>query len=50
MGFGDGFTGININNININGTGLDGCTTSRFSSAHQGEAILHTRPITNHLG
>ncbi|WP_261808234.1 hypothetical protein [Paenibacillus sp. N3.4] len=28
-----------FNNITINGTGLDGVTTSRFSGPHQGAAI-----------
>jgi len=28
-----------FNNININGTGLDGITASRFSGPHQGSAI-----------
>ncbi|MNW63791.1 hypothetical protein D3C74_420230 [compost metagenome] len=28
-----------FNNIIINGTGLDGVTTSRFSGAHKGAAI-----------
>jgi hypothetical protein len=39
FGYGGGFTGITFNNTNINTTGLDGCTTSRFSSPHNGEAI-----------
>ncbi|WP_339256599.1 discoidin domain-containing protein [Paenibacillus sp. FSL P2-0136] len=39
FGYGGGFSGIVFNNININGTGLDGVTTSRFSGAHKGAAI-----------
>ncbi|MEK3715077.1 CARDB domain-containing protein [Paenibacillus sp. FSL R7-0333] len=39
FGYGGGFSGIVFNNININGTGLDGVTTSRFSRAHKGAAI-----------
>ncbi|MEI2393940.1 galactose-binding domain-containing protein [Paenibacillus phytohabitans] len=39
FGYGGGFSNIVFNNININGTGLDGVTTSRFSGAHKGAAI-----------
>nr|WP_229695924.1 right-handed parallel beta-helix repeat-containing protein [Paenibacillus albidus] len=39
FGYGGGFENIVFNNININGTGLDGVTTSRFSGPHQGAAI-----------
>lgn len=39
FGYGGGFENIVFNNININGTGLDGITTSRFSGPHQGSAI-----------
>ncbi|WP_337101786.1 CARDB domain-containing protein [Paenibacillus sp. YIM B09110] len=39
FGYGGGFQNIVFNNININGTGLDGVTTSRFSSPHPGAAI-----------
>ncbi|MBJ6361710.1 discoidin domain-containing protein [Paenibacillus sp. GCM10012307] len=39
FGYGGGFQNIVFNNININGTGLDGITTSRFSSPHPGAAI-----------
>ncbi|WP_379127241.1 discoidin domain-containing protein [Paenibacillus sp. sgz500958] len=39
FGYGGGFENIVFNNININGTGLDGVTTSRFSGPHQGSAI-----------
>ncbi len=40
MGYGGGFTGILFRNININGTGRDAITSSRFSSPHLGEAIF----------
>ncbi|WP_338131103.1 right-handed parallel beta-helix repeat-containing protein [Cohnella rhizosphaerae] len=40
FGYGGGFQNIVFNNININGTGLDGVTTSRFSGPHQGAAIF----------
>jgi chitodextrinase len=39
MGYGGGFENVVFNNININGTGLDGITTSRFSGPHLGAAI-----------
>lgn len=39
FGYGGGFENVVFNNININGTGLDGITTSRFSSPHPGAAI-----------
>lgn len=39
FGYGGGFENIVFNNININGTGLDGITTSRFSGPHKGAAI-----------
>jgi hypothetical protein len=39
FGYGGGFENIVFNNININGTGRDGVTTSRFSSPHPGAAI-----------
>ncbi|WNS45355.1 discoidin domain-containing protein [Paenibacillus sp. MMS20-IR301] len=39
FGYGGGFSNIVFNNININGTGLDGVTSSRFSGAHKGAAI-----------
>ncbi|WP_127531592.1 discoidin domain-containing protein [Paenibacillus kobensis] len=39
FGYGGGFQNIVFNNININGTGLDGITTSRFSGPHKGAAI-----------
>ncbi|MEC0167041.1 hypothetical protein [Paenibacillus graminis] len=39
FGYGGGFSNIVFNNIIINGTGLDGVTTSRFSGAHKGAAI-----------
>ncbi|KWX81369.1 glycosyl hydrolase, partial [Paenibacillus riograndensis] len=39
LGYGGGFSNIVFNNITINGTGLDGVTTSRFSGAHKGDAI-----------
>jgi hypothetical protein len=39
FGYGGGFENIVFNNITINGTGLDGVTTSRFSGSHQGAAI-----------
>ncbi|KWX79318.1 glycosyl hydrolase [Paenibacillus riograndensis] len=39
LGYGGGFSNIVFNNITINGTGLDGVTTSRFSGAHKGAAI-----------
>jgi hypothetical protein len=39
FGYGGGFENIVFNNITINGTGLDGVTTSRFSGPHQGAAI-----------
>ncbi|MWC28063.1 discoidin domain-containing protein [Paenibacillus sp. MMS18-CY102] len=39
FGYGGGFENIIFNNININGTGLDGVTTSRFAGPHKGAAI-----------
>ncbi|EFM12340.1 coagulation factor 5/8 type domain protein [Paenibacillus curdlanolyticus YK9] len=39
FGYGGGFENIVFNNININGTGLDGVTTSRFAGPHKGAAI-----------
>ncbi len=39
FGYSGGFQNIVFNNININGTGLDGVTTSRFSGPHLGSAI-----------
>jgi len=39
FGYGGGFQNIVFNNINIDGTGLDGVTSSRFSSPHPGAAI-----------
>lgn len=39
FGYGGGFSGILFRNININGTGKDAITTSRFSAPHLGEAI-----------
>jgi hypothetical protein len=40
FGYSGGFENIVFNNITINGTGLDGVTTSRFSGPHQGAAIF----------
>ncbi|WP_337031486.1 discoidin domain-containing protein [Paenibacillus illinoisensis] len=39
FGYGGGFENIVFNNININGTGLDGIETSRFTTPHKGAAI-----------
>ncbi|MGG3281453.1 discoidin domain-containing protein [Paenibacillus solani] len=39
FGYSGGFQNIVFNNINIDGTGLDGVTSSRFSSPHPGAAI-----------
>ncbi|MEW9698572.1 CARDB domain-containing protein [Paenibacillus sp. SI8] len=39
FGYAGGFQNIAFNNINIDGTGLDGVTTSRFSGQHKGAAI-----------
>ncbi|SET27882.1 discoidin domain-containing protein [Paenibacillus sp. NFR01] len=39
FGYSGGFENIVFNNININGTGLDGVVTSRFSGQHKGSAI-----------
>lgn len=39
FGYGGGFQNIVFNHINIDGTGLDGITTSRFSTPHPGAAI-----------
>ncbi|ROR27288.1 subtilase family serine protease [Mobilisporobacter senegalensis] len=39
FGYGGGFSNILFKNININGTGKDAITTSRFSQPHLGEAI-----------
>ncbi|MFD0698115.1 CARDB domain-containing protein [Paenibacillus sp. GCM10027628] len=40
LGYGGGFQNIVFNSVNINGTGLDGITTSRFSGQHKGAAIF----------
>lgn len=40
LGYGGGFQDIVFNNITIDGTGLDGVTTSRFSGPHPGAAIF----------
>ncbi len=40
IGYGGGFEGIVFRNINIDGTGKDAITTSRFSTPHLGEAIF----------
>jgi polygalacturonase len=40
FGYGGGFGNIVFHNITINGTGLDGITTSRFSGPHPGAAIF----------
>lgn len=39
LGYGGGFQNIVFNDIVINGTGLDGVTTSRFAGQHKGSAI-----------
>ncbi|GAB6930178.1 CARDB domain-containing protein [Paenibacillus sp. JCM 10914] len=39
FGYGGGFQNVVFNNININGTGLDGVTSSRFTTPHPGAAI-----------
>lgn len=39
MGYSGGFQNVVFNNININGTGKDGVTTSRFAGPHLGAAI-----------
>ncbi|KOP68774.1 glycosyl hydrolase [Bacillus sp. FJAT-18019] len=39
FGYGGGFQNIVFNNIIIDGTGLDGVTSSRFSNPHPGAAI-----------
>ena len=39
MGYGGGFENIVLNDVHIDGTGLDGITTSRFSSPHEGAAV-----------
>jgi chitodextrinase len=39
MGYGNGFENIVFNDIDIDGTGLDGVTTSTFSTDHLGAAI-----------
>lgn len=39
FGYGGGFQNIVFNNLHIDGTGLDGITSSRFSSPHPGAAI-----------
>ncbi|MGG4107079.1 discoidin domain-containing protein [Paenibacillus lautus] len=39
LGYGGGFQNIVFNNIHIDGTGLDGITSSRFSNPHPGAAI-----------
>nr|WP_164472870.1 discoidin domain-containing protein [Cohnella candidum] len=40
VGYGGGFQNVVFNNIVIDGTGLDGVTTSRFSGQHQGAAFF----------
>jgi hypothetical protein len=40
FGYGGGFDNIVLSNVNIDGTGLDGVTTSRFSGPHAGAAIF----------
>jgi len=40
FGFSGGFSGVQFTNCNVNGTGLDGITTSKFSSAHLGAGIF----------
>ena len=39
MGYSGGFQNVVFNDIKIDGTGLDGVTTSRFSGPHPGAAI-----------
>ncbi|HKB56633.1 MAG TPA: right-handed parallel beta-helix repeat-containing protein, partial [Lacunisphaera sp.] len=39
MGYSGGFTNIVFNSTNIDGTGLDGKTSSRFSGPHLGAAV-----------
>ncbi|TYP78164.1 CARDB protein [Paenibacillus methanolicus] len=39
FGYGGGFENIVFNNLTIDGTGLDGVTSSRFSGPHKGAAI-----------
>ncbi|MDO3380763.1 carbohydrate-binding protein [Gilvimarinus algae] len=39
MGYGGGFENVVFNDIVIDGTGLDGVTTSRFAGPHPGAAI-----------
>jgi len=39
FGYGGGFEHVTFNNITIDGAGLDGVTTSRFSGQHLGSAI-----------
>ena len=40
FGFSGGFSGVQFTNCNVNGTGLDGITTSKYSSAHLGAGIF----------
>lgn len=40
FGYGGGFENIVFNNVHIDGTGLDGVTSSRFSGPHLGAAIF----------
>lgn len=40
VGYGGGFQNVVFNDIAIDGTGLDGVTTSRFSSPHPGAAFF----------
>ncbi|GJM68420.1 hypothetical protein HMSSN036_06360 [Paenibacillus macerans] len=40
LGYPGGFQNIVFNNVTIDGTGLDGVTTSRFSGPHPGAAIF----------
>ena len=40
VGYGGGYTGVVFNNINIDGTGLDAITTSRFAVPHGGAAFF----------
>jgi len=39
MGFSGGFSGINFNTCSANGTGLDGITTSKYTTQHLGAGI-----------
>lgn len=40
MGYGSGFFNIVFKNINVDGTGLDGITTSRFTQQHKGAVLM----------